>query len=141
VTDLPAWLPPDDVSLLAQGFEETLGPFTHRVTINGQPESPWGQAAPYDDDDARYSSDGSTLGEALDTTETGVDVATASGPLWDDTDQPFDIIVGGERMTVTAIFGASSPQTFTVTRSVNGVVKSHDSGAAGELYQPTVYVP
>ena len=43
---------------------------------------------------------------------------------------PFSIIVAGEEMTVTDITGSSSPQTFTVIRSVNGVVKSQASGAA-----------
>jgi hypothetical protein len=140
ITDPPAWLPPDDISQLAQGFTETLSNFIHTVDINCSPETPWSQAGLYTTD-ARYSSDGTVLNEALDTTETGVDVAIASGILWDDTDQPFNIVVGGEVMTVTAVSGASSPQTFTVTRSVNGVVKSHASGAAVALADPTVYVP
>ncbi len=64
--------------------------------------------------------------------ETSFTVAIASGHLWTTSAAqfPFDIIVGGERMTVTAISGASSPQTFTVTRSVNGVQKSHLAGVA-----------
>ena len=41
-------------------------------------------------------------------------------------------------MTVTAISGAASPQTFTVTRSVNSVAKSHASGAAVSLWKPSV---
>jgi hypothetical protein len=55
------------------------------------------------------------------------------------TDFPMDIEVGGERMTVTAISGSSSPQTFTVARGVNGVVKSHSSAAAVELWRPGVW--
>lgn len=39
---------------------------------------------------------------------------------------PFDIEVGGERMTVSAITGTGLTQSFSVTRSVNGVTKSHD---------------
>jgi len=35
------------------------------------------------------------------------------------------VVVGGERITFTAVTGASSPQTVTMTRSVNGVVKAH----------------
>jgi hypothetical protein len=66
-------------------------------------------------------------------------VATPSGPLWSANDGAFDIRVGGEVVTVTAISGASSPQTFTVTRSVNGVVKAHSGGAAVELDQAPVY--
>jgi hypothetical protein len=39
-------------------------------------------------------------------------------------------------MTVTNITGATSPQTFTVTRSVNGITKSHSAGAAVQLFAP-----
>lgn len=57
----------------------------------------------------------------------------------DPMDFPLTILVGGETMTVTAISGGSSPQSFTVgARSVNGVVKSHLSGAALRLAQPAV---
>lgn len=49
---------------------------------------------------------------------------------------PFDIIVGGERMTVTDINLTSDPQQFVVTRSVNGVVKSHLAGAKVQLFKP-----
>jgi hypothetical protein len=139
VADPPAWLPPDDITQLAQGFTETMANFTHRIDVVCAPETPYGQAGVYDE--SRYTSDGSTLNEDLTTTETGVDVATPSGPLWSDADGDFDIIVGGERMTVTAISGAASPQTFTCTRSVNGVVKTHSTGAAVELFAPAVYVP
>ena len=139
VADTPAWLPPDDISQLAQGFTEVLGNFTHRIAIVCAPETPFGQAGVYDA--SRYSSDGSTLAEDLTTTETGVDVATPLGPLWTHADGDFDILIGGERMTVTAVTGATSPQTFTVTRSVNGVVKTHLTGAAVELFQAAVYVP
>jgi len=116
-----------------------MGNFTHRIAIVCAPETPFGQAGVYGA--SRYSSDGSTLAEDLTTGETGVDVATPAGPLWTHADGDFDIAVGGERMTVTAVSGATSPQTFTVTRSVNAVVKTHASGAAVELAQPAVYAP
>jgi hypothetical protein len=38
------------------------------------------------------------------------------------------------------VSGASSPQTFTVTRSVNGVVKAQLAGAAISLFAPAYYV-
>jgi hypothetical protein len=140
VENPPAWLPPDDISQLAQGFTETLANFIHRIGVNCSPETPWQQTGEYDATDVRYTSDGTVTAEALDTTETGVDVTTASGPVWSDADGDFDIVIGGERMTVTSISGSGASQTFTVTRSVNGVVKSHSSGAAVELAEPTVYV-
>lgn len=70
---------------------------------------------------------------------TGLSVATTKGPIWTTAaaDFPFDIAVGGEQITVTAISGSSSPQTFAVTRAVNGISKSHDAGTAVSLYTPT----
>jgi hypothetical protein len=139
VANPPAWLPPDQISQLAQGMAETMGNFTHRIDVNCSPETPWGQAARYDDGTSRYSSDGSTLGSGITSSATSLSVATPSGPLWSHADGDFNIRIGGEVMTVTAVAGASSPQTFTVTRSVNSVVKAQPSGAAVELAQPKVY--
>ena len=64
----------------------------------------------------------------------------AGSPLWTTSagDFPFDINIGGEQITVTNITGASSPQTFTVTRSVNGVVKAQSSGADVRLFFPMI---
>ena len=61
-------------------------------------------------------------------------------PLWTTTgaDFPFDVIVGGERMTVTAVSGASSPQAFTAARCVNSVAKPQSAGTDVRLYQPMI---
>lgn len=146
VTDSPAWLPPDDVSQLAQGFTEYLANFERRIDVNCSPASVWEIARyAFDTDDTmnqyKYSSDGTVTAEAMDTTETGMDVTTASGPVWttDAAQLPFDIMVGGERMTVTAVSGTTANQTFTVTRSVNGVVKSHATAASVVLFRPARY--
>lgn len=57
---------------------------------------------------------------------------------WTTADFPFDIVMGGERMTVNSIQNQVSPQTFGVTRSVNGVVKSHSAGEDVRLFSPTI---
>lgn len=49
---------------------------------------------------------------------------------------PFDIAIGGERMTVTAVDGDTSPQDFTVRRSANGIAKSHTAGSPVVLADP-----
>jgi hypothetical protein len=63
-------------------------------------------------------------------------VDTITGPAGD---FPFDVVIAGERIAVGKITGASSPQTFTVKRSVNGVVKAQNSGAAVALFQTPTY--
>lgn len=137
LTDLPSWLPPD-LNQFIRGYTESMSNFKHEIVYVGEPASPL-TVMIYDDLDFRLHSDGSTLNEDLTTTETDVDVATPSGPLWSHADGNFDIIVGGERMTVTAISGSTSPQTFTVTRSVNGIVKTHSTGETVDLFQPSFY--
>jgi hypothetical protein len=59
-------------------------------------------------------------------------------PLWTTAagDFPFDVDVGGEQITVTSIAGTTSPQAFTVVRSVNGVVKAQTAGADVRLFYP-----
>jgi hypothetical protein len=84
----------------------------------------------------------STLNTTLDTTQVSVDVIS-SHVRWIDsatypTQFPFDIIVAGERMTVTAITGTGLTQTFTITRSVNGVVKGHVVGEEAQLFHAPV---
>jgi len=140
---------PGDVSQIFQGLTENLNAMAWTMTLKCSPESPWRVAvygAVTSGDVARYSSDGSTLAATMTTTATSVTVATttAGKPLWLTTatipgDFPFDIIVAGEQMTVTAIVGAASPQTFTVTRSVNGIVKTHAIGETVELFTPAYY--
>jgi hypothetical protein len=135
ITNLQARSVFEPIDQLVMGYTLTLDPVVPTLEINGEPASPYNVA---ELDVARLDSDTSTLNEVLDTTEVGVDVATTGGTLWttDVAEFPFDILVGGERMTVSAITGASSPQTFTVTRSVNGVIKGHPIGTTVSLADP-----
>jgi hypothetical protein len=84
-----------------------------------------------------------TTAEVLDTTETGVDVAMADSCAWTHIDGDYDVMIGGEQMTVTAVsaVGGTSgayTQTLTVTRSANGVVKSHASGTPVHVVDPFI---
>jgi len=140
VTNLPDFLPPGPLDLLVEGYEETLGPLSWEISITCSPASPWAVGALEDATHSELDTDVSTLASSVTSTGTTLSVATASGVLWttDAGDRPFDIRVGGEVMTVTNVTGASSPQTFTVTRSVNGVVKAQSSGADVRLATPTI---
>lgn len=80
---------------------------------------------------------GGTLGES----DTTLQVVATNGQPWTTdlvTEGEFDISVGGEVMTVTGVTGTTPPQTFTVVRSVNGVVKTHDEGADVRLAYPAI---
>jgi hypothetical protein len=94
----------------------------------------------------RFDSETTTINANISTVSTTVTIAVETGSaLWCTTallpaEFPFDVQVGGEVMTVNSCTttGAAT-QSFQVTRSVNGVVKSHTSGAQLRLADPVVF--
>lgn len=134
ITDLPEWLPPFPADVIVQGIAETITPSSWQITLNTSPAAPFEVAEA--DWATRWGNDTTTLASDVTTSATSWSVATADEPLWTHADGDYDLIIGGEVVTVTNVTGASSPQTFTVTRSVNGVVKAHTAGDRIELYQP-----
>lgn len=142
--NLPPQYPPGGLDLLIGGYTETIDAATYRVELTGEPASPWSVIVL---DTDRVDTGGSTLAGSETALASGTvdtwSVTTTTGPIWVRTatlpaEFPFDAVCEGEQVTVTAITGASSPQTFTVTRGVNGVVKAHPAGAAVSLYKPAV---
>lgn len=140
--------PPDDVPLVVEGWSEILSPLDWEATVNASPYRPWevgvveGTGAPTQPVQ-RVDSDASSLASSVTTTATSLSVAYTDGVGWTTTaafpaDFPFDVELDGERVRVTAITGSSSPQTFTVTRSVNGVVMAHPAGTVVKLWRPAV---
>jgi hypothetical protein len=131
----------DTLDLIVQGYTETLGLYDWDLVFTCTPGAPWNVAVLDDPVLGRADTDGSQLAAGVTTTATTLQVQVTDGPLWittasNPTEFPFDIRCGGEVMTVTAITGSSSPQTFTVTRSANGVVKTQSTGATVELATP-----
>jgi len=138
LTGLPPWLPPGPVDLLVNGYRETLEPFRWVVEYNCVPGSPWRVGVVGDTTLGRADTDGAELAAPVDADDTTLMVATTAGPLWTTDETPFDVVVGGEVMRVTTVAGASSPQTVTVARSINGIAKSHAAGAQVRLAQPAI---
>ncbi len=134
VTDLPAWLPPDDVRALAQGYTERIEPLRYRIEVNCTPERPF--HALFLNSTQRWSAAGTVTAGSLTTTATTFTVTPPAGVEWTHEDGDYLIVVGGEVMTVTDVVGGTD---FTVVRSVNGVVRTHDAGAAVALYEPSFW--
>ncbi|MFH9073456.1 carbohydrate binding domain-containing protein [Streptomyces alboflavus] len=95
ITNPPVWLPPDTLDLLVQGYSEVMDQFTWTITYNCTPFGPFSVATEGDARYARADTAGSELDEALTTTETDVDVATTSGPVW---------VESGDRLTANPDF-------------------------------------
>jgi hypothetical protein len=145
IDNLPDWVNHNLVSQIAQGFRERLSNFLHDIEINVSPYSPF-QVAEYEAAEGgtyRYDTAGSSLTADFDAgTDTSMSVDVDIEPLWttDGDEVPFDIECGGVRLTVTAISGSSSPQTFTITQApVNGVVKTIPAGTPVSLWTKARY--
>lgn len=149
VDNLPSWMPDDKASLIVEGIQpETMSNLTHDITFMCVPEDPHhvgifdGADWVYAGEEPRYDGE-STLVAGVDGDDTSLSVAS-TGFRWIDSAAwsahfPFKIKMNGEIMTVTAISGTSSPQTFTVTRNVNGKARSHAAGSVLSLAYPAHY--
>jgi hypothetical protein len=136
ISNPPAWMEADDIDQMIIGLSETLDQRTHQITMVCAPNELW-RIGIYGS--ARYESAGTYLSGALDSTSTSVDISIPTGPGWGVADGSYDVVVGGEAMTVTAVGGTAPTQTLTVTRSVNGIVKSHADGAEVKLRRRYYY--
>jgi len=137
----PAWLPPDPVDTIIIGSEETLGVYDHSIVYNCVPGEPYRIGMWTGGAEHRWGGEGSTITSSITTTATSVSVSFGTGVRWvtDPAEFPFDARIGAEVVTVTAITGTTSPQTATVTRSVNGVVLAHPAGTSFDLAYPVYY--
>ncbi|WP_327436158.1 hypothetical protein OG279_26325 [Streptomyces sp. NBC_01201] len=141
IADPPPWLPPGVIDQHMRGYTERIGAVEWSLAMNCSPAGPW-QIGVYDDPEkGRYDTGGSALASGVTATATSLSVTVSDGTRWTTApgDFPFAVQVGGEEMTVTAISGTGSPQTFTVVRSVNGITKTHAAGADLRLARPTRY--
>lgn len=143
LTNPPSTYPPGTVDLIMEGYTEKITGFLWYVECNTTPYLPWDVYTVADSTKGIVPTGGTTLGSSITTTGTTLSLVSADPKnLWTTTatfpaDFPLSIEVGGEKMTVSAITGTSSPQSATVSaRSVNGVVKSHASGAAVQIWRP-----
>ncbi|MES2211463.1 MAG: hypothetical protein V4515_14965 [Chloroflexota bacterium] len=136
----------DDVTVIVEGYTETLGPFDWDIEANCSPQGPWRvsvMAADLGDTSANlgWLDWDSCVLHADVTAVTGTDTWLIDAVPVDSTtadDFPRDVYVGGEKVTVTACSGSSAPQTWTVTRSVNGIVKAHSAGDVIKLARPFI---
>lgn len=119
-------------------YTELLRPDTWEVRAECSDASRWDVFVIGDPILGRFDTEASTVAADIGSGDVTVLVASP-GVLWTTSavcpaDFPFDARLDGERVTVTAITGTSSPQTFTVTRSVNAVVYEWPAGTPVRLW-------
>lgn len=145
IDNMPSWATPNSVSQILQGYTEFIGGSTlHSITFNGTPARPWNVAFMESTDVARLDTGGSHLVSAVDGDDTTLTVEVEDGTGWalsavDPADFPFDVTIGGEIVTVNSITaGATDQFVFSVTRSVNGIVKAQEAGTNVRLAAPAI---
>lgn len=140
LTGLTSALGPAILRQIVDGYAESIEPSRWDLTIHSSPAEPFDFVVLDDSTMAILAPDGATLAAAITTTgATSMSVATPAGkPLWQTgSGRSIPVLLSGtEEVTVTNITGASSPQTFTIARAVNGVSSTHLSGATVELARP-----
>jgi hypothetical protein len=130
--------PPDGLLQLVEGRSQTIagrrGPW--KATMRVSPAAPWRVFTLDHPVLGRLETGGSELAAEFEAgTDTSMSVTVTGEALWDTTDVPFDIVALGVRLTVTAVAGASSPQTFTVEQTpANGVEKTIPAGTTIKTY-------
>ncbi len=128
----------DPIDQLLFGCRETLSNYEHVIAINAEPYAPFAVTV-LDSASTLIDSGTSRLTAGYSSSATSLSVTTNDpGDLFATAGIfPLVITVAGETMTVSAIAGATSPQTFTVSRSTNGVVKAQVAGAIVHVLTPT----
>lgn len=139
VDDVAPQHPTGTISLLLEGYTETLGPFDWRIAANCSPYGPYRVFTIGDQVLGRLDTGGAQLGADAATGATSLTVVTTGVKRWIDSATypsmfPFDVEVSGTQVTVTAVAGTSSPQTFTVT----GVTKPLHAGDTVKLWKGPV---
>ena len=146
VTDLPEGVPTGPVDLIVDAIADKITRALHVVTFTCGPANIWGAtgtwAASTGAGTARWSPNSTHRGaSAITDTQTTITFVNDDAIPWTTAaaDFPLDIMVGGERMTVTSIGAGTTSQLFTVVRGVNGITKAHPAGVTVALAEPTVW--
>lgn len=134
-----------ETRLIVRNYTELLDTgMVHRIAFGCSPAEPF-DALVFDASTALLAGstdvgNPSTTTVAIDDDDTSVTVASV-GYVWQTGAQTTPAILNGEHVTITNVTGATSPQTFTIARSVDNVMKSHPVGSPIELLAPVRLSP
>jgi hypothetical protein len=138
VANPPSQMNPDTIDAVIEGYAERWDTVSWGVALTTSPASPYRIFTLEDASLGLIDSGSSTLAAAVSAGAGSLSVATSNiADLWstDSADYPLTVQVSGIDIEVTAVSGASSPQTFTVTGAT--VTKDISAGWSVELADPT----
>lgn len=127
------------IRLYVLGWTETIGTHTRTITFICAPDQQY-DVGRYDDTAKRYDLRTCTLSGAHNSTTTSLSLAMTADESWSTTSVPYDLLISGERVRVTAMGARTGTgpyaQTATVTRSVNGIAKALPSSSEVHIATP-----
>jgi hypothetical protein len=130
------------IRLYVLGWTEVIGSHTRTITYVCAPDQQF-VVGVFDAATSRYDLKTSVLNAAKNSTVTAMTFKQTDDEAWSNVDVPYDIVMDGERMTVTAMGSRSGSgpwlQACTVVRSVNGVVKAQATNAPVHIATPGRY--
>lgn len=104
----PAAAGGETLDLIVEGWTETLGIYTWDVVLTCSPAKPW-QVGVYGDTASRYDSASTSVHGAATSTATSIVFVTENqNETWSTTSVPYEVLVGGERVRVTAMSAPGS---------------------------------
>lgn len=134
------------IDLIIEGIKQRIGRTAWKVTIACSPAKIWTQIAQWDTAGKLWGSKTTTLAEDIDLTETAWNISTSSRwETWSTTASGYQWELDGEWVTVTGMTAATGTgpylQTATVVRGtgVDGITKTHSSGASVRMANPARY--
>lgn len=149
ISSLPVDEALETVESVIVGIKESVLSHRRLITFYCVPAAPYQvglMAATSGDTDpflGHLETDDSTTTSSVAVGAASFSVTTNSGPIWTISadDFPFDVVVGGQRVSISGISGGSSPQTFTVQSAATGgkqVRYAIAAGSAVTVQQPII---
>lgn len=123
------------------GYTETIGTHARKITYVCAPNRQF-DVGTYDDGVKRYDSGSTTLKADVSATDTALIFRTVDpGDLWSTVDTPYDVIISGQRQTITTMGAAvlvagAYDQAATAVRGVDGVRKGLAAGDSIHVATP-----
>lgn len=128
------------IRLYVLAYVETIGTHSRSITYTCAPDVPYVTGI-WDDADSHWDSTSHFVKTAVNPTATSITFRSLSSKVSWKTTGPYDVVIAGERITVTSVTASSLvsggyDQVATVVRSVNGIFKSLDADEPIHVYSP-----
>jgi hypothetical protein len=127
------------IRLFVIGSTEVIGTHSRIITFTCAPDQQF-VVGKYGDSAKRYDLRSCTLAAGATSSATSLSLTMSIDEAWSTASPPYDLLISGERVRVTAMSARSGTgpytQTATVTRSINGIVKALPSGSDVHIATP-----